>query len=163
MKELLVVLFVALPYIALMWHLLKQSIKAPVEQEGHQFEELSTAIVQKFLSVDEMKLARKYAVIFGLDSEEFDIDFTAVLEMGQKCESYLGSDKLEEIHDAIVQEVMNRYFYRNSESKGIHHQINMMIKSNDLVATPVFIAVVTKTLTGGNKDAEPSISSYAAA
>lgn len=156
MTELFVLFILAMPYLSFIGYAAWQIIKLPAEQQLDK-------VKQRFINKDEMELAKRYVAMFGLDSDELDVDIAVVLEMGRKYESYLGRDKIEEIHAAIAQAKMDRYFYQNPESRGVHHRINMVIKSSGLITAPSLVAVSTKITTGGNEDAEPSISLHAAA
>jgi hypothetical protein len=144
-------------------YVLKHLFTPKKQQAGRVFEELCTKMAAKYIGPQEMEQVKKYSAMFGLDTGDVDVDITVILEMGQKYESYLGSEKFEELHAAIVQERVNRYFHVNPESRSAHHQINMVIKSHSARAVSFTLSFI-KIATGGRKDGEPtSISSYTAA
>lgn len=130
--------------------------------------------VAKFLHSADLEEARKYAAMFGLGNDH-DVNVAELLAMGRKYAAYIGNERFEEIHNAIVQEHEAYYvsLFTDHDSSKVkptrsrinRHLINKMMKGRELVVavtSPSFITI-NKSF-GGDRDGEPTtISTHRAA
>lgn len=115
-------------------------------------------VVRHILSVEEMEEAKKYAAMFGLDNDAVNVDVLQLLEIGRKYKEHLGEETIEHIVEQHVQ-------HHNSIRKTIathanarRHHVNQVVREHSMIIVFRFTTVFTKTISGGNKDGEPTIS-----
>lgn len=111
-------------------------------------------ISKDLLTVEELEVLKKYAMMFGIYNDADDINTEQLLELGRKLESHLGTETVEEIVYVI------KYSHRRTislKSEGLQHRMSNMIKENKLIAIPSFVRLVSTETIGGDRDGEPNI------
>jgi hypothetical protein len=120
--------------------------------------DIKEARIKKMFSSEELAEAKRYAVMFGLANDALDIDIEEILKMGRKLESYIGSERLTEIHEVIVQSKVRQYFYQSDKQNGIQRRLHIMLKATKLVAASWITGLIRNIIKalGGDRNGEPS-------
>lgn len=148
MKELIILVLIALPFVI---------VSAISIKKIFQIESVSEAV--RILTVQELELVKKYSALFGIDNEAHNVDVEQILEMGRKYEDYLGTETM----DSLFEQHQSHHCNTMQENIALYMNVrrchvNRVMREHSMSVAIGFTTVFTKTISGGTKDGEPTIS-----